>query len=82
VTDEKLPENVEYFSCSGSILTDDARYTREIKSGIAMEKAAFNKKALFTSKLDCNLRKKHVKCYIWSIALCGAGTGHCRKCIR
>jgi len=54
----------------------------EIKSRIAMEKAAFNKEALFTSKLDCNLRKKHVKCYNWSIALCGAGTGHCRKCIR
>jgi hypothetical protein len=32
------------------------------------------KKALFTSKLDLNLRKKLVKCYIWSIALCGAET--------
>jgi len=47
-----------------------------------MAKAAFNKEALFTSKLDCNLRKKPVKCYIWIIALCGAGTGHCGKCIR
>jgi hypothetical protein len=28
-------------------------------------------KALFTSKLDLNLRKKLVKCYIWSIALYG-----------
>jgi hypothetical protein len=38
-------------------------------------KAAFNKKkTLFTSKLDCNLRKKLIKCYIWSIALCGAET--------
>jgi len=37
-----------------------------------MEKAAFNKKNLFTSKLDLNLRYKLVKCYIWSIALCGA----------
>jgi hypothetical protein len=46
-----------------------------------MAKAAFNKEALFTSKLNCNLRKKPVKCYIWSIALCGAGTGHCGKCI-
>jgi hypothetical protein len=35
-----------------------------------MAKAAFtNKKTLFTSKLDLNLRKKLVKCYIWSIAL-------------
>jgi hypothetical protein len=38
-----------------------------------MAKAAFNKKTL-TSKLDLNLRKKLVKCYIWSIALYGAET--------
>jgi hypothetical protein len=45
----------------------------EIKARIAMEKAAFNKKkTLFTSKLDLELRKKLVKCYIWSIALYGA----------
>jgi hypothetical protein len=40
-----------------------------------MSKEAFNKKkALFTSKLDFNLKKKLVKCYIWSIALYGAET--------
>jgi len=40
-----------------------------------MAKAAFNKKrALFTSTLDLKLRKKLVKCYIWSIALYGAET--------
>jgi len=40
-----------------------------------MAKAAFNKKrALFTSTLDLELRKKVVKCYIWSIALYGAET--------
>jgi hypothetical protein len=45
-----------------------------------MAKAAFNKKKnLFTSKLDLNLRKKLVKCYIWSIALCGAETWTLRK---
>ena len=37
-----------------------------------MAKASFNKKNLLTSKLDLNLRKKLVKCYIWSIVLCGA----------
>ena len=41
-----------------SIMANNAKYTREIKSRIAMVKAAFNKEALFTSKLDCNLRKK------------------------
>jgi len=40
-----------------------------------MAKAAFNKKrALFTSTLDIKLRKKLVKCYIWSIALYGYET--------
>ena len=43
-------------------------------------KAAFNKKeTLFRQKLDLNLRKKLVKCYIWSMALCGAETGTLRK---
>jgi hypothetical protein len=47
----------------------------QIKSETAMVKAALNrKKALFSSKLYLNLRKKPVKCYIWSIALYGAKT--------
>jgi hypothetical protein len=45
-----------------------------------MAKAALNKKkTLFTSKLDLNIRRKLVKCYIWSIALCGAETWTLRK---
>jgi hypothetical protein len=40
-----------------------------------MAKAAFNKKrALFTGTLDLELRKKLVKCYVWSVALYGAET--------
>jgi hypothetical protein len=35
-----------------------------------MAKTAFNKKrALFTSKMGLELRKKLVKCYIWSMVL-------------
>jgi hypothetical protein len=45
-----------------------------------MAKAAFNKKeTLFTSKLDLELRKKLLKCYIWIIALYGADTWTLRK---
>jgi Tfp pilus assembly major pilin PilA len=78
--DQKLLENVEYFNYLGSMITNDARCTREIKSRIAIAKAAFNKKKnLFTSKLDLNLRKKLVNCYIWSIALYGAETWTLRK---
>jgi hypothetical protein len=41
-----------------------------------MEKAAFNnKRALFASKMDLELRKELVKYYIWSVALYGAATG-------
>ena len=40
-----------------------------------MAKATFNKKrALFTDTIDLELRKKLVKCHIWSIALYGAET--------
>jgi hypothetical protein len=60
---KKQPENVEYFKYFGTILTNDARGTREIKSRVDMAKATFNeKKTLFSSKLDLNLRKELVKC--------------------
>jgi hypothetical protein len=78
--DQKQFENLEYFNYLDSIITNDARCTREMKSRIAMAKAAFNKKKnFFTSKLDLNLRNKLVKFYIWSIALYGAETWALRK---
>jgi len=67
--DQKQPENVEYFNYLGSMIANYARCTCEIKFRIAMAKAAFNKKkAVFTSKLDINLKKKSVKCSILGIA--------------
>jgi hypothetical protein len=75
MVDQKQLENVESFKYLGSMLTNDGRYTCEIKCRIAMAKAAFDKKrTLFTSTLDLELRKKLVKCYVWSIALYGAET--------
>jgi hypothetical protein len=35
-------ENVEYFKYMGGMITNDARYPREIKSRIAVEKVTFN----------------------------------------
>ena len=55
---------------------------REIKFRIALTKEVFKnkkKKDLFTSKLDSNLRKKLVKCYIWSVEFYGAETWILRK---
>jgi hypothetical protein len=44
---------VEYLNYLVSMITNDARCGREIKSRIVMAKAAFTKKkALFTSKFD------------------------------
>jgi len=78
--DQKQLENVESFKFSGSILTNGGRCACEIKCRIAMAKAAFNKKrALFTGTLDLELRKKLVKCHIWSVALYGAETGTFRE---
>jgi len=63
--DQKQLQNMETFKHLGSILTNDGRCICEIKSRIAMAKAAFNKKrALFTSTLNLKLRNKLVKCYI------------------
>jgi hypothetical protein len=73
--DQKQLENVKSFKYLGSILTNDGRCTCEIKCSIAMAKAAFNKKRiLFTTTLGLELRKKPVKCYVWSIVLYGAET--------
>jgi len=66
---------VESFKYLGSILINDGRCTCEIKCRIAMAKAAFNKKRTpFTSTLDLEVKKKLVKCYVWSTALYGAET--------
>jgi len=60
---QKQLEKLVSFKYLGSILTNDGRCTCEIKSRIAMAKAAFNKKrALFTSTLDLELGKRLVKC--------------------
>jgi hypothetical protein len=54
VIHKKQLKNVEYLNYGGSLITNDARCTEEIKSNIATAKEAFNKKqtTLFTSKLD------------------------------
>jgi hypothetical protein len=74
--EQKQLKNVEYFKYLCSMLTNDGRCTCEIKSRIVMAKFAFNKKrALFTGKMDLELRTKLVKRYVWIIALYGAETG-------
>jgi hypothetical protein len=54
------------------MVTNDARCICESKYRIAMAKAACNEKIFFSINLVLDLRRKVVKCYIWSIALYGA----------
>jgi hypothetical protein len=74
VTDQKDLDNEEYFNYLGCMITNDARCIRKIRSKTVIGKAAFKKRRLFTSKLNLNLNKKPVKCYIWSTVLYGAET--------
>jgi hypothetical protein len=63
--DQKELVNVDYFNYSGSMITNDARFTSGTKFRIALAEATFKKKKhLFISKLDPNLRKNLVKCYM------------------
>jgi len=69
--DQKQLDNLEYFDCLDSIIASGAICTREIESKIALAKQHSTK---FISKLDLNVRKNLVKCYMWSIALYCAET--------
>jgi hypothetical protein len=60
-------------------LINDAIHTHKIKSRMSRATAAFNKKTVFATKMDLNLRKKLIKCYVWNIILYGAKTFTCQK---
>ena len=70
--DQKQLENVEYFNCLGSMITN-SKCTREIQSRIAVAKVTFNRKTLH-QKIGPQFRNKLVKCNILSIAFYGAET--------
>jgi hypothetical protein len=74
-TNYDRPKNMKLYRYLDSMLKNDGRCICEIKSRIAMVKAAFDKKrALFTGTLDVKLRKKLVNRYIWSVDFYGAET--------
>jgi len=59
IDQKQQPQNAEYFNYLGSIITNYAKCTLSIKSRVAMAKAAFYKKTLFTSKFNLNLQGKN-----------------------
>ena len=56
--DQKQLENVEYFKYLGSLLTNDGRCTREMKSRIAMAKAAFSNKKTFYQQIGLKFEEE------------------------
>jgi hypothetical protein len=61
MVDQKQPEDVEYFTYLGSMITNDARCTCEIKSRIAMTKAAFHKKKTFHQQIGLKYKEETSK---------------------
>ena len=67
--DQKQLENVEYFNCVSSVITNDARCTREIKARIAMAKAAFSRQKTFHQQTGLKFKEEtnevlHLECSI------------------
>ena len=56
MVDQQLLKTVTCFGCVGSLITNGARCTLDLKYSTSIAKTAFSKKkAIFTSKLDINL---------------------------
>ena len=55
-------------------------FCQEVKQRIAMAKEAFNRERnIFCVPLGKELSKRLVKCFVWSVALYGAGTWTLRR---
>jgi hypothetical protein len=68
MVDQKQLENVEYFSCWGIVITNDARCTRDITFRIAMAKTSLDQKTLFTYR--SYLRQELVdRSFVWCLNL-------------
>jgi len=74
---------VEYFKYMGSMMTNDARCTRQITSKECRSKSSIQEKEdSFHQETGTNLRKKLVTCYIMSMALHDAKIWTLREVIR
>ena len=74
-------DQVKQFTYLGSVISNDAYSTREIKTRIALAKNAFSKhsRTLTAKKLKQSLRKRLVKCLVWSVALYASETWTIKK---
>jgi len=71
--DGQQVEQVSQFRYLDSLIYEDGYCTKEIRSRIEMAKKVFmEKKKLFTGKMNLELKKRIMKCPVWSVALYAA----------
>jgi len=65
--DGQLLEQVQQFRYLGSLITEDGYCDKEIRRRIRLAKVKFmERKKILTSKMNLDLRKRIVKCLVWS----------------
>ena len=79
IKDESV-EQVDSFKYLGCNNTSNMNCCQEVKQRMAMAKEAFNRKRrIFCGPLEKELRKRLVKCFVWSVVLYGAETRTLRR---
>ena len=79
ITDESVEQvdNSKYLGCN---ISSNLNCYQELKQRIAMAKDAFNRKrSIFCGPLEKELRKKLMKCFVWSVKFYGAETWTLRQ---
>ena len=67
-----MKDSFKYLGCN---ISSNMNCCQEVKQRIAMVKVAFNRKrSIFCGPLEKELRKRLVKCFVWSVVLYGAET--------
>ena len=68
-------EQMDSFKYLGCNISGNMNCCQEVKQRIEMAKEAFNRKrSIFCGPLEKELRKRLVKCFVWSVVLYGAET--------
>jgi hypothetical protein len=71
----QVAEQVTKFKYLGSYITEEARCEQEIKTRIAVAKEAFsNRRELLVRNMSKKVKKKIIKCLVWSVLLYGSET--------
>jgi hypothetical protein len=76
---QKQLETVEYLKYLGSLITNDARCTLEIKARMSWQNQQSTRRSSFQQQIRLTFRKKLVQSYIWNIAWYDAENWTLRK---